>query len=52
MGRLKRWPLLKQNDVGPLDPVAEAHLIAGVRRHVRLAERAEALVHLGLLDLR
>lgn len=52
MGRLKRWPLFKQDDVGPHDPEAEAYLVPDVRRHARLAERAEAPIHLGFLDLR
>jgi hypothetical protein len=35
MGRLKRWPLFKQDDVGPHDPEAEAYVVADVRRHAR-----------------
>jgi hypothetical protein len=51
MGRLKRWPLFKQDDVRTLDPEADAYLVADARRHARIAERAKAPVHLGLLDL-
>jgi hypothetical protein len=51
MGRLKRWPLFKQDDFRTLDPEGEAYLVADARRHARIAERAEAPVHVGLLDL-
>jgi hypothetical protein len=51
MGRLRRWPLLKQDDFCTLDPEADAYLVADAGRGARIAERAKAPVHLGLLDL-